>query len=95
MKIKDQKSVFWNILPFIEKNQKWTPKIQKFENPSKTHKFYVNLGTKRYLGPRDPIIGIMGYGGGAKLKVQGMDFYPVNECICMYVYVGTYHSIKK
>ena len=33
------------------------PKNQKFENPSTTHKFYVDLGPKRYLGQRDPIIG--------------------------------------
>ena len=51
-----------NILPIIEKIQKWTPKNQKFENPSTTHKFYVDLGPKRYLGPRYPIIGSMGCG---------------------------------
>ena len=44
----------------IGKNQKWTPK----KNPSTTHKFYVDLGPKRYFGPRDPIIENMGYGGG-------------------------------
>ena len=48
----------------IYKNQKWTTKNKKFENPSSTHKFYVELDPKRYLGPRGPIIGSMGYGGG-------------------------------
>ena len=43
---------------------KWTPKNQKSENLSTIHKFYFDLGPKRYLGPRDPIIGSMGYGGG-------------------------------
>ena len=43
LKLKDQKSVFWNILPIIEKIQKWTPKNQNFENLSTTHKFYVDL----------------------------------------------------
>ena len=43
--------------------EKWTTKNQKFENPSTTHKFYVDLGPKWYLGPRDPIIGSMGYMG--------------------------------
>ena len=55
---------FWNILPIIEKTKKWTPKNLKFENPSRTHKFYSDLDHKRYFGPRDPIIGSMGYGGG-------------------------------
>ena len=59
---------------------KWTPKNQKIKNPSTTHKFDVDLGPKRYLGPRDTIIGSMGYGGGSKLRVQGTDSYPVNEC---------------
>ena len=38
-------------------------KIKKIENTSATHKFQVDLGPKRYLGPSDPIIGSMGYGG--------------------------------
>ena len=68
--------IFSPSLNFI---QKWTHKNQKFENPSTTPKFSVDLGPKRYLGPRDPIIG-MGYwgGGGSKLKVQVTDSYPVN-----------------
>ena len=60
-----------NILPFIENIPKWTLKSQKFENPSTTNNFYVDLGTTRYLGPRDPIIGWMFFcfflGGGYKL----------------------------
>ena len=49
------------------------PKNQKFENPSTTHKFQVDLSPKRYFGPRDPIIGSMGNGGGgSKLKFQGI-----------------------
>ena len=40
--MKRPKSGFWNILPKIEKIPKWTPKNQKFENPSTTQKFYVN-----------------------------------------------------
>ena len=31
---------------------------------STTHKFYVDLGPQKYFGPRDPIIGRNGYGGG-------------------------------
>ena len=46
----------------------WLKKFQngpiKIKNPTTSHKFYVDLGPKRYLGPRDPIIGSMGYGGG-------------------------------
>ena len=64
------------------KNSKWTPKYKKSENPSTPHEFYVDLGTNRYLDPRDPIIGSMGYGGGVyKLKDKGTGSYPVNECI--------------
>ena len=37
-------------------------KIQK-RTTSTTRKFYVDLDPKGYLGPRDPIIGSMGYGG--------------------------------
>ena len=63
-----------------------TPKNQKFENPSTTHEFYVDLGPKRYLVQRDPIIGSMGYGGGgSKLNFQGTDYYPVNERIYVYI----------
>ena len=53
LKLKDQKRVFSNISPIIEKIQK---------------------------SPRNPIIGSMDYGGGSKLKLQGTDSYPVNEC---------------
>ena len=55
LKLKDKNSVFW-------KNSKMDPYNKKFENPSTTHKFYVDLGPKRYLGQRDPIIGRMGFG---------------------------------
>ena len=83
--LKDKKNVFLNILPIIEKIQKWTPKNQKLANPSTTHTFYDDLDSKRYQGPRDPIIGSMGYvGRGSKLKVQGTDSYPVNERIFIY-----------
>ena len=73
-----------------------TPKNKKFDNPSTTHKFCVDLGPKRYLGPRDPIIGSMGY-GGSKLKVQGTDSYPVNECIYVnyILYIYTVNSAFK
>ena len=40
-----------------------TEKRIKIENPSTTHKLYVDLSPKRYLGPRDPFIGSMGYRG--------------------------------
>ena len=62
LKLKDQKMVFGIFLPTIEKIPKWTPK-KKIENPSTTHTFYAGLGSKGYLGPRDPIKS-MGYGGG-------------------------------
>ena len=39
----------------------------KFGNPSTTHKFYVDLGPKSYLGSREPIVGSMGYGVGSFL----------------------------
>ena len=41
------------------------------------------VGPKRYLGSRHPTIGSMDYGGGegSKLKFQGTDSYPVNECM--------------
>ena len=58
---------FWVIVIDVKikkKIKKWTTKNQKFENPSNTHKFYFVLGPKRNLGPRDPIIGSMGYGEG-------------------------------
>ena len=44
------------------------------------HKFYFDLGPKRYLGRRNPIIGRMGLGGGFKLNVKGITF-PVNKRI--------------
>ena len=69
LKLKVIKIVCWNILPIIEKIQKRTPKNQKFENPSTTRKFYVDLGPKRYLGPRDPIIGSMGYGVRVRILI--------------------------
>ena len=40
LKLKDQKSGFWNILPIIRKIKKRILKNKKFENPSTTHKFY-------------------------------------------------------
>ena len=47
-----------------------------------TLKLYFDLDPKRYLGRRDPIIGSMGYEGGSKLKVQGVDSYPLNSYTC-------------
>ena len=55
---------FCNIFPIIEKNTKWIPKNQKIQNPAQTHKLYVDVGPKRYLGRGDPIIGSMRQGGG-------------------------------
>ena len=76
---KDQKMFLVIFYPSLKKFENGS---LKFKNLSKTHKFYVDLGQKRYLCPRDPIIGSMGYGGGGyKLKVPGTDSYPVNECI--------------
>ena len=49
LKLKDQKSFFWNILPIIEKIQKRTHKNQKIENPSTTRKLYVDLGRKKNI----------------------------------------------
>ena len=63
---KRPKKSFGNILPIIVQIQKWTNKNQKFENPSTTHKFFVDLVKKRNFGPRDPMIGevwVMGEGG--------------------------------
>ena len=61
-----------------------------------THTFHVDLGPKRYLGPRDAIIGNMARGGGYKLKVQGSDSYPVNECthIHMCIYIHIYDKVE-
>ena len=36
--------------------KQWSPKSKKIENLSTTYKFFFNLGPKRYLGPRDPIL---------------------------------------
>ena len=63
LKLNDQKSVFWNILPIIEKIQNWTPKNQKLEARRTTHKFYVDIDPIRDLVPTDPIIMVMGGGG--------------------------------
>jgi len=43
-------------------------KPPKIENPGTIHKFYFDLGPKRYLGPRDPVIeyGLMRGAGGLK-----------------------------
>ena len=30
-------------------------------------------------------------GGGSKLKVQGTDSYPVNECVSIYIYIASLH----
>ena len=85
LKLKDPKSVFWNILFIIEKTQKFTPKNQNFENPSTTLKFYVDLGPKKRV---QEILSLEVYvmGGGSKLKVHGTDSYPVNECMYIYHY---------
>ena len=46
-----------------KKNLNGPLKIKKIGNPSTTHKLYADLGPTRYFGPKDPIIGSMGYGG--------------------------------
>ena len=46
---------------------------------STAHKFYFDLGPKRYLGPRDPIIGSGLWARGVTPIVQCMDFFPVND----------------
>ena len=38
--------------------------LKKKKRTTKNQKFYVDLGSKRYFGPRGLIIGSMGYGGG-------------------------------
>ena len=44
----------------IKKKQKQYGQLKNFKNRKSEH---VLLGSKMYLGPRDPIIGSMGYGG--------------------------------
>jgi len=61
-------------------------KIKSSQNLSTRRKFYFDLGSKRYLGRRDPIIGRMGYGGGSTPIVQGMDSYPVIKYI-IYIHI--------
>ena len=57
--IKRPKKCFMYFLPFIEKIPKWTPKNRRYESLSTIHIFYFDLGPKRHLGLRDPIIGSM------------------------------------
>ena len=73
----------------IEKITKWTRKNQKIINPA--HKIYVDSGHKKIFESKRYNYWEYGLGGGgwggSKLQVQGMDFYPLNECMyCMYVY---------
>ena len=77
--MKRSKKCFWNILPSLR-----IPKCsQKITKNQKTEHVYFDLDPKRYLGRRYPFIGSMGYeGGGAKLKVQGVDSYPLNSYTC-------------
>ena len=59
------------------------------KNLRTTHKFYYDLGPRRPPKKRDPIIGSMTRwgGGGSQLKVQGMNSYPVNKCIHIYIFM--------
>ena len=78
------------VLEYFTHNRKipkWTQKNQKFENLSTGRKFYFDLGSKRYLGRRDPFIRSMGYGGGSTPIVEGMDSYPVNTVYNIYTYI--------
>ena len=58
----------------ILKIKKWTTKNQKFENPSMTHKTML-IWVQGIL-----LLEIWDM-GGYKLKVQGTNSYPVNDCI--------------
>ena len=70
----------------MEKFKNRPLKIKNSKIRERQKKIYVDLGPKRYLGPRDPIIVSMGYGGGgSKLKVRGTDFYPVIMSVCIHV----------
>ena len=62
-----QKCFFGIFYPSLKIFQNEPLKIEK--KSSTVRKFYFDLGPKRYLGRRDPIIVSM----GSKLKVQGMD----------------------
>ena len=57
--IKDQIFIFLIFYPSLKQNPKITPKNQKFENLCAILKFYVDLGSERYLGRRYPTIGSM------------------------------------
>ena len=51
----------------------------------------VDLGPKKIFGSKRSYFwkyGLWGGGEGSKLRVQGTDSYPVNECICMYINIA-------
>ena len=55
---------FWVIVINVKikkKSKNVALKILKIENAIKTHTFYIDLDSKIYLGPRDPIIESMSY----------------------------------
>ena len=64
LKWKDKKVVFWIFYPPLNKFHNGPLKIKKSKIQARHIKFYVDLKPKWHLGPRDPIIGSMGYGGG-------------------------------
>ena len=37
------------------------------------------------------LLEVLVMGGGSKLKVQGTDSYPVNECVSIYIYIASLH----
>ena len=74
---RSKKCVIGIFYPSLKKFQKCTLKNENFENQSPIYKFYVDLGPKRYLGPRHPIIGSMGYGvGGLNKKFRVRTLIP-------------------
>ena len=80
MNWKDRKSGFWNILPIVEKIPKWTPKKLKIS----TQNIHSILIWVQIWICVEIILLLEVWARRSKLKVQGMDSYPVNK---NYVYI--------
>ena len=80
---------FWNIIHVIEKIQKWTSKNKKIEIRAR-HTNSMLIEVQKDICVQEILlleVWFMEWGGGSKLKVQGTNSYPVNECIYNYIYI--------
>ena len=67
------------------KIKKWTTESQKFENLRTTHKFYVDLSPKRYLGQEILLLEVWVMGLGSKLKVLISHKWVYTVLHCLYL----------